>query len=337
MTAASRRTGLIQVFRNQGDSAFRAGLASLFISPALLANQYTYAILQGLQHFRALSLCRLLPVLLYGAAMLVLFITDIGTLLVVTVVWAGTVLVSSMIGLTVAVARLPKPVAHGTPDRRDMLRFGVRALLGSRSPIDNLQLDQAVVGLFLSVSALGYYVAAAAFTNLPRLVAQALGFVAYPHIAPLDGPAARVAVWKLVTAAAVACAAVVGALELLIAFLVPFFFGDAFAPAVPIARILLIGSLLFGIRRVLADSASGAGYPEVGSGAEIASWVALGASLLLLVPGGSLMDVAWAPATSAAVGLATALLLLVVRLGREPQWHRSAALQDTLDTLDEAR
>ena len=123
----------------------------------------------------------------------------------------------------------------------------------------------------------------------------------------------------------------------LIAFLVPFFFGDAFAPAVPIARILLIGSLLFGIRRVLADSASGAGYPEVGSGAEIASWVALGASLLLLVPGGSLMDVAWAPATSAAVGLATALLLLVVRLGREPQWHRSAALQDTLDTLDEAR
>jgi len=89
------------VFRNQGDSAFRAGLASLFISLALLANQYTYAILQGLQHFRALSLYRLLPVLLYGAAMLVLFITDIGTLLVVTVVWAGTVLVSSMIGLGV--------------------------------------------------------------------------------------------------------------------------------------------------------------------------------------------------------------------------------------------
>jgi O-antigen/teichoic acid export membrane protein len=66
--------------------------------------------------------------------------------------------------------------------------------------------------------------------------------------------------------------------------LVRFFFGDEFGGAESITRILLLGTFFVGLRRVLADGARGAGYPGLGTIAEVASWVSFLPALALLLP-----------------------------------------------------
>ena len=64
-----------------------------------------------------------------------------------------------------------------------LLRFGIRGWLGTATPSEALRLDQVIVGLLLSPSALGLYVVGGSFSNLPRFIAQSVGLVAYPRIA----------------------------------------------------------------------------------------------------------------------------------------------------------
>ena len=59
-------------------------------------------------------------------------------------------------------------------------------------------------------------------------------------------------------------AAVIVPLELIVGWLIPFFFGDDFSGAVVVTRILLIGVFFVSIRRVLTDGARGAGFPGLG-------------------------------------------------------------------------
>src|SRR5215207_4887551 len=143
-----------------------------------------------------------------------------------------------------------------------MQAFGAIGFLGTTSPVDTLQLDQLLVGLFLSPAALGLYVVGVAFTNLPRIFAQSVGYVVYPHVARQRTiEQARRSIWISGALTAAITGAIVAALELASGWMVPFFFGDTFAGAVPLTQILLAGAAFVSVRRVLSDGARGAGYP----------------------------------------------------------------------------
>ncbi|MGE0544878.1 MAG: O-antigen polymerase, partial [Dehalococcoidia bacterium] len=77
-----------------------------------------------------------------------------------------------------------------------------------------------------------------------------------------------------------------------------------------IARILLLSGLLLGVRRVLSDAARGAGYPTLGSIAEIVAWLALLPALGILGPLLGLEGIALALVAAAAVSLGAAIILL---------------------------
>src|SRR5439155_22400251 len=108
--------------------------------------------------------------------------------------------------------------------------------------------------------------------------------IAYRIVATTrDRPATYSAVWRYVWTSIAISVAVVAPLELLAVVLIPFFFGSDFAHSTTIARILLAGAVSVAARRVLTDGARGAGYPGAGTIAEVASWVALAPTLVLLV------------------------------------------------------
>ena len=200
------------------------------------------------------------------------------------------------------------------------------------SPLESLRLDQAVVGLLLSPVALGLYVVGVSFTNLPRFVAQSIGVVAYPHVAAERDPVlARRSMWNLFWLSVLVCTAVIVPLELAAGWLIPAFFGDAFAPAVGIMQILLLSALFLSARRVLTDASRGVGLPILGTIAEVASWVALVICIPLLAPAFGASGVAAAFALSAAVSL-LALVGLVVRTGL----GRPAVTSPTEETLIDA-
>lgn len=280
---------VIAVFGGEPGYVKTAALLTLTVGPAMLAQHYALAFLQGEGRFRAFNLLRLLPFCAYSLAVAVAYMAGGAELEVVTLLWVATYLPA--VPLTVVWVRRGRrrrasaaaPSSSPSPSR--MVRFGARGLLGWASPVENLRLDQAVVGLFLSPAALGIYVVGQAFSNLPRFLAQNVGTVAYPGVARERDPgAARRKLWRYFWATAGACALVVAVIEAAAGWLVPFFFGQEFSEAVGITRILLIAALLYSARRILTDAARGAGHVAIGTVGEVASWIFLLPAIALLAP-----------------------------------------------------
>ena len=282
--------------------------------PAILGQSYGTAILQGQQRFLAFNVLRALPATSYAVAVLAIFVVGGGNLEWVVVGWVVASLISASATLAVALRGLSLRRARGAAETlRSMLRFGLKGLLGWTSPVETLRLDQAVVGLFLSTPALGLYVVGLAFANLPRFIAQSIGYIAYPRVAAQPEEQAWRTLWQFFWLAVGASGLVVLGLELAMARLVPLFFGDAFSGAVTLARILLVGALFLSARRVLTDGAQGLGRPGLGTIAEIASWAFLLPALAVFTPLWNSRGVAVALAVSSALSFAVLLVLLVRR------------------------
>jgi O-antigen/teichoic acid export membrane protein len=203
------------------------------------------------------------------------------------------------------------PMLQTKPGLAPMLRFGLKGMIGSLYPVESFRIDQIFVGLFLSPLALGYYVVAVAFTNLPRFIAQSVGLVAYPQIASQrDHATRRRWLWIFAASTGVLLVLCVGLLEIALTPFVRIFFGPSFLPSVPIAQVLLAAGLFLGGRRILAEGLKGAGYPFAGTASELASWVALAPCLAIVAafrfgP----VAVALSVLVSAVVSVATILLV----------------------------
>ena len=292
-----------------------AAILTLFAVPTLLTLDYTIGLLQGQQRFGAFNVLRGLPACLYALGVFALLILRAGSLFNVTLVLTLSGLVVAPISLFVCLRGLPsirRP--RYVPSRSEVVRFGLRGLLGSVSPIETFRLDQAIVGLLLSPAALGLYVVALAFTNLPRFVSQSLGFVAYPHIAAkAEGPREWAALRTFFVWSMILTIPVVVALAAAADFLVPLFFGNGFQAAIPIVRILLIGSLFLAARRLLTDGSRGFGYPGAGTVAEVASWIWLIPSVLLLAGPFGLQGIAASFAGASAFSLVVLIFILLIK------------------------
>jgi O-antigen/teichoic acid export membrane protein len=308
-------------------SVVLAAEISLLAVPATMALEYGLAILQGLRRFLAFNLLRLLPFATYSVVLAVFFVASIGDLPVVAALTFGSSLILGAITLLYAASTLPAATPALAVGKREIIGFGTRAFLGALSPVDAFRLDQLFVGLALSPVQLGVYVVGAAFSNLPRFVAQSVGMVAYPQIA--SEPSRRVAmhaVWRFFAVGLVLCGGIVLILELIVGRLIPLLFGSAFSDARSVAQILLVGSLFLSLRRVLTDGIRGAGYPLVGAIAEVFALLTLPPTLALLVPPWGTEGVAMAFATSAALGLAVSLFLALFLTRRSQQVTLAPAL-----------
>jgi O-antigen/teichoic acid export membrane protein len=237
--------------------------------------------------------------------------------------------IASILTLTLALrGTKASPVSDmSQPTVRESYGFALRSVLGSVFPVDAFSLDQLVVGLVLSPAALGYYVVATAFTNVPRFIGQSLGMVGYPTVAAKREPAfAMRTVWRFALASVVLGGAVVIALEVVMGWVVPFFFGSAFIHSVETARILLVASFFVSVRRVLGDCVRGAGMPSLGSIAEASSWFVAGPAIVLLVPRG-INGVAVAMAIS--YGFSLGILIAGIALHR---WRTGPSSQVIVGT-----
>jgi O-antigen/teichoic acid export membrane protein len=291
-----------------------AGISTLVLVPSSLSLEYGLAFLQGQQRYTAFNVLRATQPTLYAVAVAILFFFGRHDIISVTLVLLGSAIFASLATIVVVARGLPRSkVSRGDgPSLRELFHFGLKGFIGAVSPVETFRLDQAVIGLLLSPTALGLYVVALAFTNLPRFIAMSMGTIAYPQIAAQKGAVARrsqIVNYFLVTmllATPVVMVLILGADRI-----VPFFFGRRFAGAIDLTRILLLGALFYAARRVLTDSSRGAGAPGVGTIAEIASWIWLAVALPLTVPRLGVIGVAFAITSSSLVGLLTLVYALM--------------------------
>jgi O-antigen/teichoic acid export membrane protein len=180
-----------------------------------------------------------------------------------------------------------------------------------------------LIGLVLSNSALGLYAAGLSFSHLPRFIAQGAAVVSFARIASrrLDSHAQAVRVmWRYTILGAVMTGLVTCTLFLLIPIILPLLFGAAFSPATQAAQILVLGSGIMSVRRLMAESAKGLGLPSLGSIGELVSWVIFLPAAILGARSNGIMGVAWA-GTAAATGsliVLTGALLVIGRGAGDP-------------------
>jgi O-antigen/teichoic acid export membrane protein len=296
---------VVLLFRDDGGEVWTAALVSLGAVTALLALQYGLAFLQGRSRFGAFNALRLAPVVVYAAAVGALALAGSAGLVELTAAWVATNLVLGLFALTFAIVTTPRGDAEPV-DRAGLLRFGSKGIVGATSGVESLRLDQAVAGMLISTAALGVYVVGAALMNLPRFLAQSVGMVAFPVTAGKRGRGGGSYVGLTIAL----MLAIGVALELAAGRLVPFFFGADFAESVPVARILVVAAVLFGIRRVLIDVSLGSGRPLRGTVSETAAAVVMVGAMVVLVPPFGVEGVA---AAVVAGGVASLGALLVRR------------------------
>lgn len=313
---------LYVLFRDSPGYVQAAAAISLLSSPATALWGFGMAILQGNQQFRALNLSRMISPPINAAVMAALLFAGVHSLVLASMTWTALIWLTAIVTGVAAIRGLSARAdarSEAIPSRRTLIGFSLKALLGSVTPLEGFQLDQAIVGIFISPFALGLYVVAVAFTNLTRFIAQAIGLVAYPHVAA--GSEARGAGWAILRFLGLTlalCGITVIVLELALPFLVPHLFGSGFRAAIGVARILLISALLFALRRVLSECARGAGRPSLGSVAEAVSLVTLFPAVVLLYHHGA-RGVALALVVASAAGL---IAIIIGLLGSSRSRHQ---------------
>ncbi|MDA0142109.1 oligosaccharide flippase family protein [Solirubrobacter deserti] len=279
-----------------------AAVITLAAPAAMIAQVYGLSVLQGLGRLRVMQGLRLLPTTAYAAALVIALVLGASSLAWVAFAWAGSYALAA--AATCGYAWRVLPARRGeVVDAREVRAFGRRTMLGSISPLETFRVDQLLVGLVLSPLQLGLYVAALAFTNLPRFIAQGIGQVAVARIAPLGLGEARAAVVRFTVLSAGLALVVSAPLAALAGPLVALAFGDAFAGAAVLIPVLLASTVLVCARRVLGDALRGAGHAGAGSVAELCSYVAVVPALAVGVLSGGALGVAWALVGSSLVSL----------------------------------
>jgi len=274
--------------------------------------------LQGMQDFDLFNITRILPVALYAGGALMLFLLGQATLLGLVIVSLSAFFISASFTWRTVWTRMGG-VSSARMSRRKLLSFGLRGVLGDVNPVEDTRLDQLIVGFLVDPRALGLYVSAASFSNLPTFIATSLGFVAMPRVASAKAHEAQWAQAARTTAvAATLIALTVGLLELLLPLLIELFFGKDFLGAVPIGRILLVAGAALAMKRLFTSLLRGFGRPGYGSLAELANLLGFLGTLGLVAALGDLTAQTVALAVLAGAGisslfLATALIRIRVR------------------------
>jgi O-antigen/teichoic acid export membrane protein len=291
----------LTVFADDPGHAREAAWLTLPLTAAMLIAMYATSYLQGMQRFLAYNLFRTIPIPIYGLALVILVLIGLDDLLEFAVAYTVIVSAVAVLGMVIVWRWLPPEGGDDVP-AGEFLSYGLKGQIGSVSPLEVFQIDYLVVGALAGPYWLGLYAGAMAFTNLPRFVAMGIGVVAFPRVAAARGTdhAVRSAVDAVALITAFA-AFVVIFLELIVGWLIPFLFGDAFEASVPLARVLLISALLLSIRRVVGDVMRGGGAPLPSTSAEVLSWVVYGALVVPLVDKHGALGAAWAMTAAAAV------------------------------------
>lgn len=288
-------------FHDDPAHARESAWLTLPMTAALLVAMYAVSYLQGLQRFLAYNLFRTAAIPIYGAALVALVIAGLDGL--VEFALAYTVIVSAVAVVSVIYVwrGLPPEGGKAVP-AKSYLTYGIKGQIGSVSPLEVFQIDYLIVGALAGPYWLGLYAGAMAFTNLPRFVAQSIGVVAFPRVASARGTdhAVRSALDAVALASAFALVVVIG-LELIIGWLIPFLFGDAFRSSVPIARVLLLSALFLSVRRIVGDVMRGGGAPLPSTSAEVLSWVVYAALVAPMVHHHGALGAAWTMTIAALV------------------------------------
>ena len=306
----------VLAFQVLGDSILKGldqGLFLLMISivPLWLLFKYVTSIFRGLDRPLTYNVMLVLEGGLFLALIVGLFASLGGTLQLAVAARVASVAIVVVISVAVLWAQELKRF-HFSIDKAT-----VRALLGTGVQISlilslgflNRKLATFLVNGQLGNAEVGLFVIAASLAELVWLFPGSVGTILFPRICALSKEEANKTTPLVARLTVIVTTALAVALYLVSRPLIPFVYGDAFAPAITPLLILLPGVVLLSVHKVLWSDIMGRGRPLLSIFSRTTTLVILVTLVFLLVPSMGLAGVALATSVSYAVG--TGVLVFV--------------------------
>jgi len=211
----------------------------------------------------------------------------------------------------------PGPLHASTKLGRELLAFGLPALMATLPDAANSRVDQIFVAAYWGVEPLGLYAVASTWSGAYATLFSALVFVVVPHVARLSAVDQQkmefLRLWRLGVLVAGVMALATAAVA---PVMVPLLFGRQFSRASGLAVLLCLPSMLVVLRQLLAAGSLGLGRPRSLAQASTVALLVNVTLLWLLTPRSFLLG----PPLSAAVAHAVGAALLL----RDMRGHLAA-------------
>jgi O-antigen/teichoic acid export membrane protein len=253
--------------------------------PSLLLSMSMMAILNGSHRFAWFQALRLIQigVIVLGVGLLV--IADDLTVASGAAVYVAAYVASSLVSVAVVLRTVWGHLSFRRESVRGLLDFGLKSQLSTSMWTLNERADQLVISAFFSATSLGLYVVAVTLTSLTTLVGFSFGLVALPMIARLEALPERQRLARLiVTATLLVATAVSIPIFLAEPTLIRILFGEEFADAAGVGRVLLVAGIVFALNRVLEALLQAVGRPLESSIGEGLALAVTAGGLAVLLP-----------------------------------------------------
>lgn len=292
-------------------------LALLLVPANLFSQQYVGRILLGARRIKEFNAVSVLHKLLF--LLLVLVTTVALGLGIPGAIWAA-ILSSGL--LSIVLFPWIKRIAGGVRFRpnlaymRDALRYGVKAHLGNIIGFLNYRIEVFLLGIFLPISAVGFYSVAVALAEKLWFVSESASTVLFPTVSAEKDEHERRTFTPLVSRSILLITAIgAAALFLVSHWIVVLFYSEEYLPTVQLFRILLPGIVFLSASRILANDIAGRGKPLLNSYVGAPSVVIQVGLNLAWIPTFGATGAAWA--TTISYGITLGLRLwLYMRLSR---------------------
>ena len=263
-------------------------------------------LLLGVGQFAAFNQMRITQQVAYTGGVVALWALGLVSVQAILVVYVASQAVVFVWGM-VLTARLVERWGYSTSLLKDMLRYGAKMMVSGWAGVANMQLDQALISIFLSPATLGLYKVAVSSIQGVKLLGVGFGRVLLSDVSRSRSRAASHAqILDMAKAGAktVTVAAVVSVVAMPVAL--PLVFGPAFAAAVVPAQILCLAGAVLGVRQIVYNGERGRGRPEVGLYSELVGVGVTVVGLYTLLPQFGITGAALTSVAAYAVSLGVA-------------------------------
>ncbi len=228
-------------------------------------------------------------------------------------VYLAANLFTAAVAIVMVKSLLGEPLTANRATARKLLAFGLRSFASTIAWRLNERIDQPFIAVFLAPAQLGLYVTAVTLSSLALLIGSSIIFVALPVMSGLEDPDERRRLASALIGVTL-IASVVLTLPLFVGtgFLLGLFFGHAFAVVAPVARILLVASVVISVNRAIESVLIGIGRPADAAKAELLTLPVTAIGLVALLPLIGLPGAGW----TSLVAYLTAFVLMSRRAAR---------------------
>ncbi len=242
--------------------------ASLLLIFLFLNRHFFVHFIRGLEKYKQFNFASLIqPAIRLTVILLVLLI-----LKKLSVAWVIIATIISILSVVLYSGYILLKKIHVSIQKFDKIQFlesikyGLKEYLGHVFMFLNLQIDILILAALIDKSHLGIYSVAMGIAQLVMFIPSSINVVILPKIS--KSSTINNAKTILLKSIYLNLFFILPAIFLFYAFgnfLVPFVYGEEFAPAYKIAVILLIGTLLLSISQLINKFYSGIGRPEIKS------------------------------------------------------------------------